>query len=577
MLTLGIEYLTGHAVATSTGDRTQPEWPPHPGRIFMALAAAYFETRPNPSEASAMAEWKQEAEALRWLERQDAPGLFATDCDARSVLDVYVKPNDFSIFDTKGKPIKVPNPFKLGLNAKQREQQIKSVKEQREILPSYRNGKERTFPTVHPHKNQVYLQWQSEPPSTEMRTALERLCAKVIRIGHSSSLVRMWVEANEASLACNWLPEKNALASATGPVQRLRIVSEGCLDYLQDQYNGEAVDRFYDFTVRIQSAKEKEQKQLKAAFEEAFGVSWKASLSAPSSRRPTLSMTQAYRNVDESTPDSAKPVQTVFDGQLLILDKREGPVLGLESTWQLLTALRGAIEKAASPTPEWVSGHQPDGKPSEKPHLALIPLGFVGHKHADGHLLGVALAFPRDVPLSERGKLIGRLLHDTTGMPKDVRLTLGKLGVWTLGEEQRPAPPQALRTETWTGTSQASKTWASVSPVVLDQHPKSDPRKDPVAYRAEVAAIISASCRRIGLPDPVEIEIDKTSWHRGAPRAKPGPDGFPLMPQRPGGANRRQVHVWLRFDRPVIGPVLLGAGRYRGYGFCKPWSSQLQT
>lgn len=569
MLTLGIEYLTGHAVATSTGDRTLAEWPPHPGRIFMAMAAAYFETRPDPSEEAAIAEWEQEAEALRWLERQDAPQIFAADCSRRSVLDVYVKPNDFSIFDTNGKPNKVPNPFKEGLNEKQRQQQIKSVKEQREILPSFRNGKERTFPTVRPHKSQVYLQWSDESPSPEIRNALERLCAKVIRIGHSSSMVRMWVEATNAPASFNWLPAKLTKASSTGPVQQLRIATEGCLDYLRDQYNGEAVDRFYEFTVRIQSSKGKEQKQLKAEFEEAFGVSWKASLPQPSSRRPTLSMTQAYRKVEESNPDSAVPVPTVFDDQLLILDKREGPVLGLESTWQLLTALRGAIEKAASPTPEWISGHQPDGSPSEKPHLAMLPLAFVGHDHADGHLLGIALALPRDVPLVERGKLIGRLLYDATGMPKDLRLTLGKLGVWTLGEEQRPAPPQALRSATW---SVASETWASISPVVLDQHPKTDPRKDRVGYHTEVSAIISASCRRIGLPDPVEIDIDKTSWHRGAPRAKPGPDGFPLMPQRPGGPNRCQIHVWLRFDRPVIGPVLLGAGRYRGYGLCKPWS-----
>jgi len=70
------------------------------------------------------------------------------------------------------------------------------------------------------------------------------------------------------------------------------------------------------------------------------------------------------------------------------------------------------------------------------------------------------------------------------------------------------------------------------------------------------------------------IDGDRTSWHCGALRAKPGPDGYPLMPERPGGSNRRQVHLWLRFDRPVLGPVLLGAGRYRGYGLCKPWSSK---
>lgn len=541
MLTLGIEYLTGNAVATSTGDRTLPEWPPHPGRIFMALAAAYFETKPDPSEETPSSKWEQEAEALRWLERQDAPMIFATDCDKRSVLDVFVPPND------------------MGPSKKT-------------VVPAFRSNRQpRTFPTVRPHQSQVYLQWQSEFPSAEIRTALKRLCAKVIRIGHSSSMVRMWVEASDPLISFNWLPQELAQVNAAGPTQRMRVVTEGCLDYLRDQYNGEAVERFYDFAVSIQSAKGKQQKQLKAEFEEDFGVSWKASMSAPSSRRPTLSMTQTYRLMEKHDIDSAAPVQTVFDEQLLILDKREGPMLGLESSWQLLTALRGTIEKAASPTPEWVSGHQADGKPSQKPHLALLPLGFVGHDHADGHLLGVALAFPRDVPLSERGKFIGRLLYDATGMPKDLRLTLGKLGVWTLGEEQRSAPPRALQTTTWTD---ASEIWASVSPVVLDRHPKNDPRKDRVAYHAEVASIISASCRRIGLPDPVEIDIDKTSWHRGAPRAKPGPDGFPLMPQRPGGPNRRQVHIWLRFDRPVIGPVLLGAGRYRGYGLCKPWISK---
>lgn len=541
MLTLGIEYLTGHAVATSTGDRTLPEWPPHPGRVFMAMAAAYFETRPDPAEASAIAAWEQEAEALRWLERQDAPKIFASACDRRSVVDVYVPPNDMG-------------PTKMT------------------VIPAYRTNRQpRTFPKVRPHRNTVYLQWQSEPSSPEMRAALERLCSKVIRIGHSSSMVRMWVEANDPPASFNWIPEQSTSAHTTGPVQRMRIVSEGCLDYLCDQYNGEAVDRFYDFTVRIQSSKGKEQKQIKTEFEEAFGVSWRSSLTAPSSRRPVLSMTCAYRMTEVSTADSAPPIQSVFDDQLLILDKREGPVLGLESTWQVLSALRGAIEKAASPTPEWISGHQANGKPSEQPHLALLPLGFVGHDHSDGHLLGVALAFPREIPLSERGKFIGRIFYDATGMPKDLRLTMGKLGVWTLGEEQRPAPPQALRLATWTGPS---KVWASVSPVVLDQHPKSDPGKDGAAYLAEVATIVSASCRRIGLTDPVEIDIDKTSWHRGAPRAKPGPDGFPLMPQRPGGPNRRQVHVWLRFDRPVVGPVLLGSGRYRGYGLCKPWTPQ---
>ena len=42
MLTLGIQYLTGCAVASDVDDRSHVEWPPHPGRVFMALAARIF-------------------------------------------------------------------------------------------------------------------------------------------------------------------------------------------------------------------------------------------------------------------------------------------------------------------------------------------------------------------------------------------------------------------------------------------------------------------------------------------------------------------------------------------------------
>mgnify|MGYP005845912629 CR=1 FL=1 len=538
MLTLGIEYLTGYAVATSTNDRALPEWPPHPGRVFMAMAAAHFETKPDASESASNSDWTKEEDTLHWLENLGAPSIFGAETiDQRDVLEVFVPPNDMG-------------PSK------------------RTIIPAYRTNRQpRTFPKVRPHEATLFLRWPEAEPTATQRAALERICAKVIRIGHSSSLVRMWVSNENLDESSGWLPaiEKSGHAR----VERFRITGPGCLDYLCQQYNGEAVERFYDFHTRIESTKGKEQKDLKAEFEAEFGVKFTKNLAAPSSRRPVLSMTHAYQRISEKHSDDAPPAPTVFDAPLLILDKREGPNLGLESTWQLLTALRGAIEKQAAPTPEWVNGHQPNGKPSEKPHLALLPLGFVGSEYADGHLLGVALAFPRAIPLEERGKLLGQLLYDAKGLSREIRLTLGKLGVWTLGEELRPTPPMALRSASWT---RPSEVWASISPVVLDRHPKTDPRKDRSGYHAEVASIITESCQRIGLPTPVEIDIDKTSWHRGAPRAKPGPDGYPLMPERPGGPNRRQVHVWLRFAQPVIGPVLLGAGRYRGYGLCKPWT-----
>jgi CRISPR-associated protein Csb2 len=128
-----------------------------------------------------------------------------------------------------------------------------------------------------------------------------------------------------------------------------------------------------------------------------------------------------------------------------------------------------------------------------------------------------------------------------------------------------------------------------VTPVVLDKFPKSDRIRDRSAWRDEVAGIISTACTRIGLPAPQSIDMDTTSWHRGSPRAVAKRrrlrgqssfnahsgaalgDGFPAYPAKGTHASRPQVHVWLQFAEPVVGPILLGAGRFMGYGLCKPW------
>ena len=60
------------------------EWPPHPGRVFMALAAAHFQTGGAASERA----------ALEWLEQQNAPGLVASDSESRAVVTHFVPVND---------------------------------------------------------------------------------------------------------------------------------------------------------------------------------------------------------------------------------------------------------------------------------------------------------------------------------------------------------------------------------------------------------------------------------------------------------------------------------------------------
>ena len=66
MFAFGIRYLNGWSMAAADGAKKErPEWPPHPDRVFMALAAAWFET----------GEDAEEGHALRRLESLGPPDL----------------------------------------------------------------------------------------------------------------------------------------------------------------------------------------------------------------------------------------------------------------------------------------------------------------------------------------------------------------------------------------------------------------------------------------------------------------------------------------------------------------------
>lgn len=529
MLALGIHYLTGYATATSVGSRDEAEWPPHPGRVFMALVAALYETKPLPGDHVAESSWQEEHAALEWLEALEAPSLKVSEnFDKRAVVTSYVPVNDKLSFPANKQP--------------------------------------RTFPKVRPHDPNVFLVWPDAEPPESRKNALHRLCGKVTRIGHSSSLVQMWRVPEGLEPVPDLYPVATPLRNAK-PLH-LRITTAGCLRELQQQFKGDTIDRFFDLSVSIASAKgTKAKKEAEAAFFAEFGVKWARSLQPPTRLRPMLTITRPYVR---SRPATTAISQGYFDSDLLVLTKQDGPNLGLESTALLTDALRGALLKSCGAgAPEWLTGHRTDGAPSEQPHVALLPLAFAGFNHGDGHLLGLAIAFPRDVPARERGRVLRPFLYDPSGQPIEIRLTLGKLGVWTMRQEERTVPPLTLRAETWCQTEEPSDTWASVTPVVLNRHPKLDPEADRAAWFAEIADIVATSCERSGLPRPIEIDIDKTSWHEGAPRARPGAEGFPLLPGKPGAPARQQVHVWLRFAQPVQGPVIIGAGRYRGYGLCK--------
>jgi CRISPR-associated protein Csb2 len=142
---------------------------------------------------------------------------------------------------------------------------------------------------------------------------------------------------------------------------------------------------------------------------------------------------------------------------------------------------------------------------------------------------------------------------------------MGRIGSWRVTLEDRENRPVALIQEIWTAAlpQQPATRWATVTPIVLDRHPKF---KDLQQNWIEVEATVSQSCHRIGLPQPADVIFSPVSTFIGVPHAR----SFPLM-QRKAGGNLHHTHAIITFPEAVRGPVLLGAGRYRGYGLCRPF------
>src|SRR4051794_33462270 len=111
MFVLEVEFLTGRAVATARADRDAPEWPPHPGRLFSALAAAAFECFSDDA-GSLEPDFRT---ALEWLESLQPPSLSVSDADERVTVPVFVPVNDNAVPDRVPKNGFTPSQVAEGL------------------------------------------------------------------------------------------------------------------------------------------------------------------------------------------------------------------------------------------------------------------------------------------------------------------------------------------------------------------------------------------------------------------------------------------------------------------------------
>ena len=466
MFALEVEYLTGRAVASARDDRDSAEWPPHPGRLFMALVAAHAERDSNDEAENA---------ALAWLESLRPPEISATGASYRVVLDVYVPVND------NFGPDKVP---RGGFSPT-------VVADRIRVLPERRSKQARTFPSVTPDSPQVYFTWRDTEPEevATHREAMQRLAANVTYLGHSSSLVRVAV--------CDMPPPATLLPSEEGTIA-LRVPTPGRLAELVSSYRA--------------------QQPTSAGFYSGY--------------------IEVKRDEPYNIPSSTLGLPLTF--------RLEGPSLPLTASERLTTAIRDAWMKLSEsqPPPESLSGHGPDNSPTQYDHVAILPLAFVGHRHADGLIRGFAAVIPQTVQGRQRVEVLRAL-----GRLKEI--WLGPLGRWIV---ERLVSEPTLHSLRWGPYIGPSRGWETVTPVVFDRFPKMAPGRD-------ATSLIARACIRIGLPEPAWVEVSHVSRVLGAPTS---PEFTPRV--KPGMARRPFAHVSIHFDKPVRGPVVLGAGRYRGLG-----------
>lgn len=522
MFGLGIRFLMGWAMAAADGAKKEiAEWPPHPDRVFMALAAAWFETGQD----------EEEGNALRWLETLESPGICASGNTVRASVTCFVPVNDTSTARKNTVDKICADPAAT----------MKKYKENGlSVLPEFRSRQPRSFPVAIPSSPVVYLVWETAIPDVHSEP-IASLCRKVVSVGHSASLVQMWIEANP--------PSPDIVPAGVAASMRLRVFGPGRLCYLEERHNRNAVLEFLENEAKIRGEKGKEKKRMQEEQQNRFPFG------QPDRLRPEPGLWRGYGKPQ-------KPVLTAFSGSIfapeLVIFNFAGRRVSLPTTLKLTEALRGALLAACKePIPEWLSGHTTEGEPTRKPHVALLPLPFVGGEHADGRLMGVAMALPHDIDAAEVDRFLFPLLWDENGQTRTIKLFDGQWFECEAAIETRESPPFNLRTETWTSPS---RRWATVTPLVLDRHFDGKDKWE------QAAESVKNGCSRIGLPRPAEVLLHPVSLFEGVPRS----NEFPWITRKKDGGRMHHVHAVIVFNENIVGPVIVGAGRFRGYGFCRP-------
>lgn len=543
MLRVEIRFPLGVYYALSSASFGRPEWPPSPVRLVGALLAAAHETPSADTDASRT--------VLQAICTADAPTVFAPEMvdvdenapsdDARPGIDPVVGfrgPSRWAPRNHSDSEVK-----KSGLSTRN------LARDRAEV---HKGG-------VAVGDQSIEIRWDALELAPEDLAILRALADEVTFLGTSRSpaIVSVSDEAPAVEREDAWDPADAGSRGDTG----IRVPDAGLLH---------AFDRRHD-------ARRSTPKRPVAPADQI-----------PST--PTGRTTPYRRRARWLAQVSGTPIDPRLWGDMIVveLDPAKSQMRPKASAAFLIArafrqALLGNFDAVGTPgeAPPVLRGRD------DEPHAAFVPLPFVGtittkakradgqedvrRVAADGGIRGIAVLLPHEdlVPDVAEQRLrveagLLRMLDDPTfavplptDLPSAVQDRRNRLLAIRLPNPNRPLL-QTLREERY---RTASRVWDSVVPVV---HARRRTSTGPRGVYRQVAA----DCVFAGLPEPESVEILTEAPFGGAPSY--------LLPDRmipsdwTGPLQGPRSHVRITFDRPVVGPLLLGKARHFGVGLCLP-------
>ncbi|WP_066908104.1 type I-G CRISPR-associated protein Csb2 [Millisia brevis] len=575
MLTIEVRLLGGRYRAGDFEDRAEPEWPPHPARLFYAAVHGAHTAGGDPLEIETLEWWESlGAPAIECSDRIELPdGTTVDSWASRTGVDHYVRGNYARSWsaDIQGqweriaeKERRLDELLREGAAQKEIGAAERALEKARakvvadtarvtaagipasgsvvesvlEVLPDNRDRQARQFPAVTPDNPVIRYGWSYDIDPDRARV-LDTILARIGRIGHSASTVAC--RLIDEPLRPTWVPTRDR-----SDVQ-LRTVTDGVHEALVEEF------------ARHQGRRE----------------------------RNMPAVISSYRRPRERT---GPPLAAVGAGEWIVLPFPVRGGLPLPRTADIGRAVRAALmSHAQQPVPAFLSGHRsrdsgtgPTG-PLADSHLGVLSLPNVTHVHSDGQIRAVALTIPDGTAQVDIDAVVEALAAWWDPESEGYRLTLPGGVVRILGaaakdraDDDRDAAPGRVGSRAFWARS--GREWSTVTPIALDRHPKVSRSADFDALNAAVAPVVAGMLTRAGLPEPVEILASPVAmWPSvppvagGAGGGRPGRRTFPQYrvgndPQR----RRFTTHLTVRFAEPVAGPLIVGAGRYFGYGLMLP-------